>query len=41
VGAVTSGPDGALPVLAEHHVTGVAVLDDGTVLEAPGLAAFF
>jgi thiamine biosynthesis lipoprotein len=39
--AVTSGPDGALPVLAEHHVTGVAVLDDGTVLEAPGLAAFF
>jgi hypothetical protein len=28
-------------VLLEHHVTGVVVLDDGSVLEAPGLAAFF
>jgi hypothetical protein len=28
-------------VLVEHHVTGVVVLDDGAVHEAPGLAAFF
>jgi thiamine biosynthesis lipoprotein len=39
--AVAAGSDGALAVLAEHHVTGVVVLDDGTVLEAPGLASFF
>ena len=39
--AVSSGPEGALGVLAEHHVTGVVVLDDGTVVEAPGLSAFF
>jgi thiamine biosynthesis lipoprotein len=39
--AVAAGPDGALGMLVEHHVTGVVVLDDGTVLEAPGLAAFF
>jgi thiamine biosynthesis lipoprotein len=39
--AAASGADGALAVLAEHHVTGVAVLSDGSVLEAPGLAAFF
>jgi thiamine biosynthesis lipoprotein len=39
--AVSAGPDGALGVFAEHHVTGVVVLDDGTVFEAPGLAAFF
>ena len=39
--AVSSGPDGALGVLLEHHATGVVVLDDGAVLEAPGLAAFF
>lgn len=39
--AAVAGADGALSVLAEHHVTGVAVLDDGSVLEAPGLGAFF
>jgi len=39
--AAASGPDGALAVFAEHHVTGVVVLDDGIVLEAPGLSAFF
>jgi len=39
--AAASGPDGALGVFTEHHVTGVIVLDDGSVLEAPGLASFF
>lgn len=39
--AVNAGPDGALGVLAEHHVTGLVVLDDGAVFEAPGLSAFF
>jgi FAD:protein FMN transferase len=39
--AVGAGPDGALGVLAEHHVTGVVVADDGSVFEAPGLSAFF
>jgi thiamine biosynthesis lipoprotein len=38
---VNAGPDDAVAVLAEHHVTGVVVLDDGTVLEAAGLGAFF
>jgi len=39
--AVAAGPDDAIGVLAEHNVTGVVVLADGSVHEAAGLAAFF
>lgn len=39
--AFVSGPDAAVSVLVEHSVTGVIVLEDGEVLEAPGLNAFF
>jgi FAD:protein FMN transferase len=39
--AAVSGPDEVLGVFAEHRVTGVVVLDDRGVLEAPGLSAFF
>ena len=39
--AFVAGPDAAIGVLAQHSVTGVIVLEDGEVLEAPGLNAFF
>jgi thiamine biosynthesis lipoprotein len=38
--AFIAGPDDAIAVLGEHGVTGVVVLDDGDILEAPGLEAF-
>lgn len=39
--AFVAGPEAAAGVLVEQGVTGVIVLEDGDVIEAPGLNAFF